>query len=380
MKNTHNNIFSFLVTTLVLLPLASIAGVTEKEVIEKLDFIRSIEVTSDKEKLNHYNSEMDKTWQYFKDNSKETLPVLKKQLELEAGKASPAHFMMLDVGYFLYLSGEPEYLKTAQKVFFKIDPQDPVVSANQQQLFEFAYRISQSKDPAILPYLDKAFLSRKDAFVFVPQHSLKLERGLINVFLYGVYGPESEQHLQELLKQNYKSNPELSRFIVELLIWIGTEKSLPQIKALMETQRDHDTFLRCVAYLMSVGGNEGKKVMLSLDTKNMDPKSSKYLDGVKDRIQKTSFEMYRSLLAGIPGEKQLEKSVVKTRLEEMYKNYGKDNQTHPLAILNADLPKEYLLEQLVKIRSRTLFRLSDEAINDVKITNALLNGLRYRDK
>jgi len=380
MKSIRINIFSFVVSALVLFPLAAIAGVTEKEVIEKLDFIRSIKATADKEKLDHYNSEMDKAWQYFKDNSKETLPILKKQLELEAGKANPGHFLMLDVGYFLYLSGEPEYRKTAQKIFFKIDSQDPVVSANQQQLFEFAYRISESKDPAILPYLDKAFLTRQDAFIFVPQHSLKLGRGLINVFLYGVYGPESEQHLQELLKQNYKSNPELSRFIVELLIWIGTEKSLPQIKALLETQRDHETFLRCVAYLVSVGGNEGKQVVLGLDTKNMDPKSSKYLEGVKDKIQQTSFEMYQKLLAGIPGEKQLDKSVVKTRLEEMYKKYGKDSETHPLAILNADLPKEYLLEQLVKIRSRMLFRLSDEAITDVKITNALLNGLRYRDK
>jgi len=380
MHKNHRNIYSFAVAALFLLPLDSIAAVTEKDVIERMDFIRSIKVTSDKEKLRQYNNEMDKAWQYFKDNSKETLPILKKQLELEAGKDKPGHFLMLDVGYFLYLSGEPEYRQTAQKAFYKIDPLDPVVNANQQQLFEFAYRLSQSKDPAILPYLDKAFLSRENAVIFVPQHSMKLERGLINVFLYGAYGPESEQHLQQLLQQNYKTNVELSRFIVELLIWIGTEKSLPQVKALMEAQRDHDTFLRCVAYFMSVGGNEGKQVMLNLDTNKLDPKSSEYYQGVKDNIKKTSFEMYQNMLAGIPGEKQLGNDEVKARLEAMHENFGKDNETHPLAILNADLPKEYLAEQMQKIRSRMLFRLSDEALTDVKITNALLNALRYRDK
>ena len=380
MKKNLNAIYAIAIASLLLLPLDSIAGVTEKQVIEKLDFLRSVKVTSDKEKISFYNAEMDKTWKFFRDNEKDALPILKKQLEAEASKNQPSHLLLLDVGFFLMLSGKPEYQGSAEKVFFKIDPHDAVVSANLQQLFDFSYRMSQNHNSAILPYLDKAFLSRKDAVVFVPQHSMKLERGLINVFLYGVYGPQAEQHLQQLLEQNYKTNPELSRYIVELLIWIGSEKSLPQVKALMEAQRDNDTFLRCVAFLMSNGGKQGQQIMLGLDTAKLDAKSKQYYDRVKDKIQQTSFENYQKMLERIPGEKKLDNAVVKTRLQAMYDNYGKDTETHPLAILNADLPKDYLIDQMQQIRSRMLYRLSDEALTDVKITNALLNALRYRDK
>ena len=43
-----------------------------------------------------------------------------------------------------------------------------------------------------------------------------------------------------------------------------------------------------------------------------------------------------------------------------------------------DLHDERLIGQLEGIRARTFYRISDEALSDVEITNAVLNGLRYR--
>jgi len=379
MNNNKKLIYVISLAIALLLPLTGNAGVTEEEVLQKLDLIRSIKVVSDEEKIKYYNSELDKTWRYFKDNEIEVLPILKKQIEIEANKSNPNHFLLLDVGYFLMLSGGPDYVDTAKKVFYKIHHHESVVSANLKQLFEFSYRISATGDPDILPYLDSAFLSRKGDEIFIPQHAMRLGRGLMNVFLYGVYGPKSEEHLQALLQQNIKSNPELSRFIVELLIWIGTEKSIPQVMQLMETQRDYDTFARCLAYFMSIGGKAGQQIMLDIDVGKYDAKTRQYYENTKEALRKPSFEGYQKIFARMPGEQNLKNSVVKTRLEAMYENYGKDDETHPLAILNADLPKEYLIEQLVRIRSRMFHRLSDEALSDVKVTNALLNALRYKD-
>ena len=62
----------------------------------------------------------------------------------------------------------------------------------------------------------------------------------------------------------------------------------------------------------------------------------------------------------------------------MVKNAGRDDQTSPLAILNSSLPAETLINELVKVRSSTLQRLSNEAVGDVEVTNYLINALRYR--
>jgi hypothetical protein len=64
----------------------------------------------------------------------------------------------------------------------------------------------------------------------------------------------------------------------------------------------------------------------------------------------------------------------------MNKNFGKDETTHPSDVLDAKLPTDELVGELVKIRARTFNRLSDEALSDVEMTNLLINTLRYRGK
>jgi hypothetical protein len=62
----------------------------------------------------------------------------------------------------------------------------------------------------------------------------------------------------------------------------------------------------------------------------------------------------------------------------MISNDGKDDRTSPLAFLDSEVGSDTLISSLLKVRAHTLYRLSDEALSDVQVTNTLINGLRYR--
>jgi hypothetical protein len=69
---------------------------------------------------------------------------------------------------------------------------------------------------------------------------------------------------------------------------------------------------------------------------------------------------------------------MKLRIDAMNTNYGQDERTSPLEVLDSRLSADVLIPSLLKLRSQTLNRLSDEALSDVEATNAIIDGLRYR--
>jgi hypothetical protein len=95
-------------------------------------------------------------------------------------------------------------------------------------------------------------------------------------------------------------------------------------------------------------------------------------------VRSTSFESAGKPLAKLPGDKVLTDAEVAVRLRAMLQNFGKNDRTSPLAILNSGLATQMLIQNLIQIRSRTLHRLSDEALSEVERTNYLINALRYR--
>lgn len=66
---------------------------------------------------------------------------------------------------------------------------------------------------------------------------------------------------------------------------------------------------------------------------------------------------------------------VKKRLGAMYENYV---LTDPRAILDSSLPRTFLINELMRLRTRISHRLSDEGLSDVAATNSILNALYYR--
>jgi len=58
-------------------------------------------------------------------------------------------------------------------------------------------------------------------------------------------------------------------------------------------------------------------------------------------------------------------------------NDGKDDTTYPVDIIGSGLAPDELINWLLKIRGRTFFRLSGEALSDVELTNTMINAAAY---
>ncbi len=365
------------IISLVLFALVTIessAQTIEKQTLAHLEQIKAIRADVDEKTVEGYNKKMDEAWKFFNANTNSVLPILVRELTLELQKQQPNNLLLLDIGYYLRLQEETSVKELGKEALFKLDPTAEIVYVNQQQLFKFAFTVASEQDPRFLPFLDQAFL-RQQMFAYVPQHALMLNETLVCVFLYGVHGQKSEAHLRTLLKDKAVTHK-----ILEILIWIGTPESVPDVKAAMLADRRHETFQRGTTFMMKAGGPEGRAFMLALNPKDFDPQSQEYHARIKPQIEATSFDMLRKQFSVGGDFAALSEDEVKKRLAGMFENNGKDDNTDPRAILDSRLSRTFLVNELIRIRSRMFRRLSDEALSDVVATNAVLNALHYREQ
>jgi hypothetical protein len=351
---------------------ASLAANLEQETLKRLDQLRAIEAGGDSEAADRYNSQMDEMWAFFSANKKSVLPVLRRELSLEINKDRPNNLFLLDIGYYLRLQDSPSDKALGREALFKLDTTDEIVRLNQQQLFRFAHAVAPDRDPRTLAFLDKAFL-RDKVTAFIPQHVLNLDETLVCVFLYGVYGEAAEPHLRALLDDGA-----LADKVIEILIWLGSPDSVPAVMVAMKASRSHETFTRGTAFMMRAGGAPGRAAMLGINPSDFGAGSQEYYAKIRKDIEATTYEALREQFSGLPGAARLGDGELKKRLSAMYANYGKDDSTSPAAILNSGLPVPYLVSELTRIRERMFYRLSDEALSDVEMTNGILNTLHYR--
>jgi hypothetical protein len=357
---------------LALITTEAFAQTIEQQTLAHIEHLRSVRTDADEQTTAAYNEGMDAAWTFFKTNNAAVLPILRRELSRELQKAQPNNLVLLDIGYYLRLQTELQDRELGKLALFKLDPTADIVYLNQQQLFNFAYAVAIDQDPTFLQFLDKAFLRQKRS-AFVPQHSLSLNETLVCVFLYGVHGPDSEAHLRNLLKDQALTNK-----ILEILIWIGTPDSTPDVKAAMLANRNFDTFARGTTFMMTIGGSQGRAVMLAINPKDFDATIQQYYERIRAQIEAVSFETLRKAFSSGDDVVPLGETDLRKRLSDMYASDGKDGRTDPRAILDSRLPSTFLIKELVQIRSRTLRRLSDEALSDVKAINAILNTLHYR--
>jgi len=359
---------------LFLVPAVGYAS-TESEVKQRLDLIRSVTLHADKNKVAEFNKSLDEAWTFFSKNKSSVLPILDRELKAELSKKQRSDLLLLDIGYFLYRSRKdnPAYGETATKSLLSLNYSSDIVLANYKELFEFTHFLAMDKDPRVLPVIEKAFLRRDGNTVFIPQHFLTLNSTLLSSFLYGVYGPESEKELQRLIAE-----PKLTNKVIEVLIWVGSERSLPQVKKVLARRSDNQTFQRVLAYMMKVGGPDGRGYVLGLKESALEQGARESLRKIRPQVESYGYHSYEKMLASKDSNPTLSKKELDKRLAAMYRNFGKDNETEPMAVLNSRYSKKYLMEKLYAIRARCLHRLSDEALSDVKVTNVLLNALRYR--
>lgn len=367
----HNLWFTF---ALSVVTGCSYAAAFEEDVGKALGQIRAVRVVPDSKAIDQYNKQMDNAWSLFSSDKARSLPILRTQLQAEVRATKPSDLFLLDIGYFIYLNDGPEGKAVARDALARIDFRAPVVVANNKELFEFMYATSKNHDAGVLPLIEKAFLSSNES-IFVPQHSLKLDGTLICVFLYGAYGPESESMLRTKL-----ADRAVAKRVLEVLVWLGTPSSLPEVSQALADSPSYEVLTRVTSYMMQVAGPAGRNFMLSLDPKKFDRASQQYLAKIRKAVQDTTFDSVKANLTRIQGDQRLPDDILLARLDAMFKNFGKDDKTSPLAALNSSVPSQVLIDRLVSIRSRTLFRLSDEALSDVEVTNALLVALQYKSK
>jgi hypothetical protein len=351
---------------------SSAATTVEQQALAHVANLKAIRPNQPAATIETYNKQMDAAWKFFQSNKAQVLPVLQAELTTELARAQPNDLVLLDIGMFVYSNGGAEGRKAGIDALLKLNPQSPLVVENFKELFDFTYAAARDHDPRVLPVIASVFLPSNQE-LFVPQHALRLDGTLACVFLYGAYGPESESIVRQKL-----ADKALIKRVLEILVWLGSPASFPQVRNAVIGSKDYETVVRATAYMMQAAGPEGRNFMLGLDANRLDTQSQQYLAKVLPAVRSTSFESARNSLAELPGDTALTDSEVASRLRAMLQNFGKDDRTSPLAILNSGLSTEMLIQNLIQIRSRTLHRLSDEALSDVEVTNYVINALRYR--
>ena len=348
------------------------AATLEQETLNRIEQIRAIKSGQSGQTLETYNRRMDDAWKFYASRKPEILPILRAQLRAEIARKEPSDLVLLDVGLFVHENDGAEGKTLARDALFHLNPHAAIINENFKELFELTHAAAEDRDGRVLDFLDIDFLPTQQT-IFIAQHALKLDGTLMCVFLYGAYGADAEDHLRVNLQ-----DPPLAKRVLEILGWLGSPGSLRQVGNTLTAAPGYETFARVTSFMMQVGGPAGREFMLKVDPNKLDPRSREYLAKIRPAIEGMSFEAIRSSLAKIPGDQKLSTTEMKSRLDAMIANYGQDDRTSPVAVLDSGLSSDVLIPSLLKVRSRALYRLSDEALSDVEATNTIVNGLRYR--
>ncbi len=364
-----------LLASLVLLYPA--VAVEESEILRQLDKLKAIQPTKDKKKLADLNARMDSAWQFLETHKAESAPIVMRELARELEKPVVDQFFVLDVGKLaLSLKGK-ESEAVALKALAKIAPGAEIIQWNFQELFDFTHALAKLGSPEILAQTDRLFLTNETKLEFFQApHVVKLNAMEICLFLYGSTGANAEEHLLKSLEKT----PGTRRCVLEILCALGSERSVVPVQKLMASATDYETFTRCVKFMMTLGGPDGKAAVLALDASHLDPKSKAYHKRILPEVKRVSAESLGAAVKRLDetgGGKEIADDELKRRLKKMYDNFGVDNDTSPSALISSKLPRDYLIDQLKKIRSRMFFRANNHALEDVEITNLVINTLQF---
>jgi hypothetical protein len=363
-----------LALALALVATPSWGAPVDEEVGARIEALRKITPGQPAEVVKGYNAQMDAAWNYFDANRAAALPVIRRKLAAELDSALPSQMVLLDIGYYLVARGDPTDVSLATKALLRVDPAAAIVSENQQQLFYLSHRVAANvEDDRLADFLHRAFLARK-VEAFVPQHAMTLDATLTCVFVYGLQGKRGEAQLRRAL-----SDPAVRLRALEALVWVGSSESVDAVVQAMSPPSGHEAFIRGVAFMMMTAGPRGREALLAMNADKLDPESRKYFDQVSPDIRATTYAQIRQAVQGIPGDRNLSPAVVRERLVEMVREGRQDRRTSPGAILDANVPAKEVVSALEKFRQAALRRVSDEALSEVKLANAIINAVQYRE-
>lgn len=342
-----------------------------KEIQSNVDALRSFKPPESGAALDRFSENLDKAWRLYEANSAEAIPILRSQLTAELARPQPNSLILLDLGFFLAGHDEAS-LSLARDALMKIDVKDPGIVVSANSLFYFTHRLAPKRDLGMLDWIDKAFL-RNRVTVVVPQHAMTLSADSTCIFLYGLYGEGAEAHLLPLL-----NDPAVRLSVLRVLFVMGTPDSVPAITSTLSPEQPVAEFEEALGNLVGNGGPRGREVILALDPAHYPEQHRTILERSREFMASISYEKLKARFEPSDGAPKLSETELLARLEAMRNNYGIDDTLSAQAILSSSLPPETLIKQLEAIRTVTFNRVSDEAMHDVAMTNALLMALRYR--
>ena len=345
----------------------------QRQALAHVERMRGITAARNADEARKYNAWLEEAWKFFLANPKDAVPVLRRELAAEMARKPRNDFMLLDLGYFLHEHGEAADRAPARDALLALDPAAPVMRFNEQELFEFTHAAASDGDARVLDFIDRAFL-RTPRKLQLPD-GVALDATGACVVLYGSYGTAAEAHVRRLL-----ADRPVRQRVLEVLIWIGTPESNPDVRsALLASAQDYETFVRAATFLIRTGGPQGRFFLLGVDPKALAPRTREYYNRIRKGVQDTSFETLAKAFdtearVRIPDEE------LKRRMGAMTSGYGSGERVPPDAIVRSSLPRTLLIEQLLRAREASLRRLTGSSLGDVRVTDALLNALYYREK
>ena len=354
----------------------------EADVMAELKKLRGIQHTDDAVELDGLNKAMDSAWDYLRKNRAEALPILIRELRKELMQQTPDQYYMLDTALFLVLDDDPKgdaqaHEDLAIEVLTCIDPGARIVEDNFLQLVRFAHALAKLDDPRLLPQIDRIFLeSGQSIEYFAAPHYVRLPAQSIRVLLYGATGPSAEDHLAKRL--NEPAYEKYQRTFLALLVELGSERSIDAVKLVLESKGDIERFSMAVTMLMRVGGPKGRDAVIMAKTDHLDAKSQAFHQRILAGAKAVSFEDLAEVIKEFDSvDTVFDDAELSERLEK-YAESGMDREINASNVLTSGIPKVHLLTQLKRIRSRTLWRLNQHALEDVHITNQVINAIQYK--
>jgi hypothetical protein len=369
------------VVAAALLCAAAVAGAAtpEQEAFDRVARMRAMPAAGADQEAQQQRRDLDAAWRWFGNNKSAALPVLRRELAAELKKAKPNQLVLLDVGYFLRAQGEPSDRALATQALLAIDPGGIVPKTQSQQLFRFVHASAADRDARLFPLIDKVFL-RGHVTVFVPQHGYTVDETSVCIYLYGQFGELAERHLWTLLR-----DPAVANRALEVLMWVGSPDSVPAVAALLTTP-DADTFARAVTFMLRAGGPQGREALLAFDARGLTGKAREFYLQTRQQLASMNFDTLAQQLADAPPSekapppRRLDEAATRQVLATLWSTYGSYEGIQPMELALSALPKQQLIDELLRLRQRSLLRISGEALTDIDTTNTLINTLRFRDK
>lgn len=363
---------------------------TSDDIINALNKLRDIKPIESKEEVDVLNTNMDAAWKIVLNNPKESQSIVESELKKEIEKKeSSDQFFLLDVGYLFFILQNQEKKKheeytisdTVINAIAKIHPKELVIQLNDKELFQFVHNLAKTGNTKISSEIDRIYLTNdRDLSLFDAPHVISLNPEDQYVMLKGSNSPNIANDLIEHL--NSQIEVEAKVRIAAILNSLATEETSEKIYQTILAEDNNDIRTRLISALMRLGGPKGKSYVIKLhQEKKMDDATKKYLEEIIPNVKKYDYASMTSDIKkiGLP-PKKLSDVEVKQQLQKMYENYGKDDETFPISIVESGLPKSYLLDMLKKIRQRSFFRGNNHVFEDLPVTNAVINCIQFKDK